>query len=166
MNRIFLTFGIIASLLVSCSSNKDKKAEESTSPESVIAPSEIEFETTDEGNATTDYPEITFETESLDIGTMVDGETKRFKFYFTNTGKTNLIINEAKGSCGCTVPSKPEGPIAPGERSSIDVEFNSAGRGPGPEATEGIENIKNITIWTNCKEAQKVITFRGIVLPK
>lgn len=165
MNKLLYTLSTLSILLFSCSSNTEK-VEEGTSNEPVIAPKAIEFETTDEGNVSTDYPEIQFETESLDIGSMVDGEVKRFKFYFTNTGKSDLIIKSATGSCGCTVPSKPEGPIAPGERSSIDVEFNSAGRGPGPEATEGLENQKNITVWTNCKEAQKVINFRAVVLPK
>lgn len=165
MKKTILTFCVLATFLYSCTSGKTENQEE-TSPETAIAPGEVEFSTTDEGNATSDFPEIKFETESLDLGTMVDGETKVFKFHFTNTGKSNLIIKSAKGSCGCTVPSPPKEPIAPGASSFITVEFNSEGRGPGEGATEGVENTKNISVWTNCKEAEKVVSFRAMVLPK
>ena len=166
MKRVFLVVGILTIFISACSSGDANKGEEGISSEVEISPSEVEFETTDAGNATSEYPEIKFERETIDLGSMVDGELKAFKFNFTNTGKSNLIIKSAKGSCGCTVPSPPKEPIAPGASSFINVEFNSAGRGPGPDAVEGIENVKNITVWTNCKESQKIISFRALILPK
>ena len=33
-------------------------------------------------------------------------------FIFSNTGNAPLIIKKVQSSCGCTVPKKPEGPIA------------------------------------------------------
>ncbi len=166
MKKVFLACSILSIFIVACSSGKVKDGEEETSSETKISPNEVEFETTDQGNATSDFPEIKFDKETIDIGDIVDGEVKVFKFKFTNTGKTNLIIKSAQGSCGCTIPSPPKEPIAPGESSAISVEFDSAGKGPGSDATEGLENIKNITVWTNCKEAQKVISFRANVLPQ
>jgi hypothetical protein len=43
-----------------------------------------------------------------------------------------LVIADAKGSCGCTVPEKPEGPIKPGEKGVIKVVFDSTNKKGGP----------------------------------
>jgi hypothetical protein len=37
-----------------------------------------------------------------------------------------LIINNASGSCGCTVPEYPHEPIAPGKSGVLKVKFHSA----------------------------------------
>ena len=68
-------------------------------------------------------PEISFEKELVDMGTynQYDDDSSRCEFVFTNTGKEPLIIEKAKGSCGCTVPEWPKEPIAPGETAKINV---------------------------------------------
>ncbi|MCO6499816.1 MAG: DUF1573 domain-containing protein [Vicingus serpentipes] len=65
--------------------------------------------------------------------------TKIFKF--TNTGTEPLIIENAKGSCGCTVPKYPKEPIAPGATGEIEVVYS-----PGKQ--QGAQN-KNVTITAN-----------------
>lgn len=62
-------------------------------------------------------------------------------FKFTNTGTEPLIIEDAKGSCGCTVPKFPKEPIAPGESGDIEVEY-SPGKQQGAQA-------KTVTITSN-----------------
>lgn len=52
-------------------------------------------------------------------------------FTFTNVGNAPLTITQCTASCGCTVPSYPEKPIAPGEKGSIKVTYNGKGRLPG-----------------------------------
>ncbi len=53
------------------------------------------------------------------------------EFEFFNTGKKPLIIQEAHGSCGCTVPSFSREPVLPGQKGVITVKYTTKGR-PGP----------------------------------
>ena len=69
---------------------------------------------------------MTFDKVSHDFGTIKEGETVQTTFNFTNTGKVNLLIVDARGSCGCTVPKYPKNtPIKPGETGQILVSFDS-----------------------------------------
>ncbi|MBS1512254.1 MAG: DUF1573 domain-containing protein [Bacteroidetes bacterium] len=62
------------------------------------------------------------------FGTITEGEKVQFSFRFKNTGTNPLVIFNAHGSCGCTVPEIPEKPIAPNEEGFLKVVFNSAGK--------------------------------------
>src|SRR5437867_1703185 len=66
-------------------------------------------------------PEMVFETDVHDFGTFKQGGDGTYEFKFKNAGKEPLIISNAQGSCGCTVPSWPKDPIAPGKSSVIKV---------------------------------------------
>ena len=70
-------------------------------------------------------PEITFEEETIDYGTLDKGADGKRQFVFTNTGNEPLIISNCKGSCGCTVPSCPKEPIMPGETGEIEVKYDT-----------------------------------------
>ena len=48
---------------------------------------------------------MTFNKTVHDFGTIEEGETVQTTFTFTNTGQADLIIVDARGSCGCTVPN-------------------------------------------------------------
>ena len=76
-------------------------------------------------------------------------------FTFTNTGKSPLIVEKVKGSCGCTVPTKPEEPIMPGETGEIKVKYDTNRVG-------GFS--KTVTITSNASEPVKRIKIKGIVL--
>lgn len=71
---------------------------------------------------------IKFNEMEHDFGKIKAGDKVKYSFKFKNSGKEPLIINSAKGSCGCTVPNYPKEPVAPGAEGVIDVEFNSAGK--------------------------------------
>ena len=43
-----------------------------------------------------------------DFGTIQQGDSPEFTFTFKNTGNEPMIISNAKGSCGCTVPQWPK----------------------------------------------------------
>lgn len=62
------------------------------------------------------------------FGKVKDGAKVVYNFRFENTGEHPLVISAASASCGCTVPEKPEHPIAPGEVATIKVVFDSKGR--------------------------------------
>ena len=103
-------------------------------------------------------PEIAFETEVINYGTIEKGADGVREFKFTNTGKSPLIISNARGSCGCTVPTWPKEPIKPGESSAIKVKYDT--NRPGPIN-------KSVTITSNAKTPTKVLRIKGNVeVPK
>jgi hypothetical protein len=78
--------------------------------------------------AAANAPVFEFEESTYDFGKITAGEKVAHKFRFKNGGKTPLIVSDAQTTCGCTVPEKPEKPIAPGETGVIKVVFNSEGK--------------------------------------
>ena len=69
----------------------------------------------------------TMEIDSVfNAGTVVKGEIIHATFKVRNTGDYPLVFGEVRASCGCTVPSKPQKPIQPGETSQITAEVNTA----------------------------------------
>ena len=100
-------------------------------------------------------PEMTLEVEEYNFGTIKQGESVTREFTFTNTGKEPLIITNAQGSCGCTVPQYPKEPIAPKGKGVIKVTFNSAGK-------SGMQD-KTITLTSNAKNSPKILHMKGTV---
>ncbi len=80
------------------------------------------------GMETKNGPVMTFEVLEYNFGTIKQGDIVTREYKFKNTGKEPLIINEAHGSCGCTVPDYPKEPIKPNGSGVIKVTFNSAGK--------------------------------------
>ncbi|MDA8611979.1 DUF1573 domain-containing protein [Flavobacteriaceae bacterium] len=102
--------------------------------------------------------QINFETTTIDYGTIANGSNGERVFSFTNSGSEALIIKNVQSSCGCTIPKKPEGPIAPGETSEIIVRYDTKRTGPFR---------KTITVTTNVEQNTIVaLKIKGTVLPK
>ncbi len=80
---------------------------------------------TAQGQTTSNAAEISFEEKVFDYGTITKGADGNHTFTFTNTGNSPLVIESVKSSCGCTVPKKPEAPIAPGDSGSIQVRYDT-----------------------------------------
>jgi len=100
---------------------------------------------------------ITFTKDVHDYGTIKNGADGKCTFEFKNTGNAPLILSNAKGSCGCTVPTWPKEPIAPGAKAVISVQYDSK--------RAGAIN-KSVTITSNAvNEPNKVIRIKGTVLP-
>ncbi|MFM7218594.1 MAG: DUF1573 domain-containing protein [Flavobacteriales bacterium] len=100
-------------------------------------------------------PELKFDVEEYNFGTIKQGDKVTYDFAFINNGKEPLIISSAQGSCGCTVPEWPKEPIAKGAKANIHVEFNSTGK-------MGMQD-KTVTISSNSKTGQKVLHLKGNV---
>jgi hypothetical protein len=98
---------------------------------------------------------VVYEHTDFDFGTVKEGEKVKHTFKFKNTGSEPLIISNAKGSCGCTVPKWPSEPVAPGATSQIDVEFDSKGK-PGKQT-------KRVTVNANTVPAQMFLNITGNV---
>lgn len=92
------------------------------------------------------------------FGTITEGEQATYSYRFKNTGTNPLVIFEAHGSCGCTVPERPEKPILPGETGFLKVVFNSSGK-------RG-HNEKDITVSANTNPSFPVLKLTGEVLEK
>lgn len=102
-----------------------------------------------------DGPVFEFETETIDYGKIDKDSDGERVFVFTNVGNAPLVIEKVKGSCGCTVPTKPEKPIMPGEKGEIKVKY----------ATNRVGGFsKTVTITSNATEPRKVVRIKGIVL--
>ena len=67
--------------------------------------------TAEKGKKTGPLPAISFDKLQYNFGTINQGESVSHRFLFSNTGEAELIIANAKGSCGCTVPKWPREPI-------------------------------------------------------
>ncbi|MDG1332696.1 MAG: DUF1573 domain-containing protein [Crocinitomicaceae bacterium] len=99
---------------------------------------------------------IEFEKDVHDYGEIAHKGNGTYSFVFSNTGSEPLMISNAKGSCGCTVPSWPKEPIAPGASAKIDVTYDTKRVG-------GIS--KSVTITSNAVNTPvKVIRIKGTVL--
>ena len=70
-------------------------------------------------------PMINFEIETIDYGEISKGSDGVRTFIFENTGNTPLEIQGVRSSCGCTIPKKPKGPIAPGDKGEITVKYDT-----------------------------------------
>ena len=144
---------ISAMALYSCGGENTSEKEASLDTDVVANPATAETESGTADNV--DVPEFSFEKEVHDFGSIVQGEKVAYSFKFKNTGKGDLIITSAKGSCGCTVPEWPQEPIAPGAEGVIDVVFNSDGK-------SGQQN-KKVTIVANTVPNTKVLAINGMV---
>lgn len=99
--------------------------------------------------------EIKFKKDTYDYGNVQVGGNGEGKFEFKNTGKAPLIISNAQGSCGCTVPEWPKEPIKPGKSAVIKVKYDTNRTGP-------ID--KMITVTSNAKTSPTtVLKIKGMV---
>ena len=101
--------------------------------------------------------EITFDKIVNDFGKIPYSGNGTTKFTFKNTGKSPLILSNVQSSCGCTVPTWPKEPVAPGESKSIDVTYNTTRVG-------GF--TKQITVYSNAKNGTVYLTIKGEVEPQ
>ena len=99
---------------------------------------------------------MVYVTETIDYGTIAQNADGNRKFEFTNNGNKPLIITNAAGSCGCTVPTFPKEPILPGAKGVIGVKY----------ATDRVGAFtKTVTITSNAEGIpSKVLTIKGTVL--
>ena len=99
---------------------------------------------------------MNFDKVSHDFGTIEEGETVQTTFNFTNTGKADLLIVDARGSCGCTVPKYPKNiPIKPGESGQILVSFDSSNK---PNMQQ-----KTVTISANTQSGRETLRIKAMV---
>mgnify|MGYP005991033541 CR=1 FL=1 len=103
-------------------------------------------------------PEIEFNKTVHDFGKVTEGDIVETSFLLKNTGKVNLVVTDAKTTCGCTVPVWPKEPVKPGESAEIKVKFNTSGK-PNQQS-------KQVTLYTNTAKGREIVTIKGFVNKK
>ena len=145
MKKYFiLTLSAVALTFTACGGNTEKKEAPATAVEASSA------------KAVSNAPVMTFDKTIHDFGSIQEGDRVETLFTFTNTGKSDLVIVDARGSCGCTVPEYPKNtPIAPGASGQIRVSFDSSNK---PNLQQ-----KTVTISANTESGRETIRIKALV---
>ena len=100
-------------------------------------------------------PIIEWDKTEHDFGTIEQGDKVETVFTLTNVGKGDLIITNAKGSCGCTVPKWPNEAVKPGKTAEVKVVFNSRGKKN--------KTTNTITLTTNTEKGNEIVRIKAFV---
>jgi hypothetical protein len=141
---ILVLAGLSIICIISCKNGTDKQL----SSDIVKNPN-----TADGVTDTSKLPVFQFTEEVHDFGRIIQGEKVSYSFKFKNTGKSDLVITDANGSCGCTVADYPKTAIAPNTEASVDVTFSTEGK-------KGYQS-KTITLVANTQPNTKVLTVKA-----
>ena len=135
---------LVTGILISCDSRRKDKISDDATRQTELA---LQDSTT-----------VAVIDTAYNFGKVTDGEKVEYNYRFKNTGKKPLVIVNASGSCGCTVPQKPEKPILPGEIGFIKVVFDSRGRVG--------DTHKTVTVSSNAKPEFPQLVLTGEVVGK
>lgn len=141
-------------LLASCGGDNEQKVHSDS--KKVLDAALVNNPHSASGTSATGIPTMDFVDTSYDFGRMHEGEAASHEFHFKNNGNAPLLIANAAGSCGCTVPDYPHEPIAPGQSGVINVKFNSLGK-------VGAQN-KSVNIFTNSNKGKQVLHITAEVM--
>jgi hypothetical protein len=70
-------------------------------------------------------PHLVFDKKTVQMDTLTQGETREIAFTFINKGKSDLLIDHTRSSCGCTIAFSTKKRVAPDSGGAISVKFNS-----------------------------------------
>src|SRR5690606_1040622 len=98
---------------------------------------------------------IEFKQLVIDYGEIAKGSDGVLVFEFTNAGDAPLVISDVRSGCGCTIPKKPEAPIAPGATGKSEVKYDTNRVGP---------IRKTVTVQSNADTPTVAVKIKGKVL--
>ncbi len=151
MSKFSSAFCLLALMVFAGCGNTDQKNKEAVTSDLVNISATASGKKSDPSL----QPKFLFETESHDFGRITQGEKVSYSFKFKNTGGTDLVISDAHGSCGCTIPKYPRDPIPADGSSVIDVTFDSDGKVGKVE--------KTIMISANTSPNTKILKISAII---
>src|SRR5690606_962638 len=148
MKKVLL-FSLVSLFIISCGTNATDNTNENARLESSsVDANEVSVDT---ANA----PIITMTNDTFNFGEAKEGDKVSHEFEFVNDGNTPLIISSVTASCGCTTPNYPKQPIQPGEKSKIEVVFDTKNQ-PGMQH-------KVITMFSNAHPNRTLFHLKGEV---
>ena len=140
----YIFFLIVSGVLISCDSRRKDKISDDASRQTDLA--------------LKDSTMVAVIDSAYNFGKVTDGEKVEYNYRFKNIGNKPLVIVSASGSCGCTVPQKPEKPVLPGEIGFIKVVFDSRGRIG--------DTHKTVTVFSNANPDFPQLVLTGEVVGK
>ncbi len=100
-------------------------------------------------------PCLEFTDTVCDLGRIAAGSGyHECRFEFVNRADSAVSIVGALSACGCTVPTYPKHPVAPGQRGVVTVTYDASGRPAG-------EIDKTITLITTGRPERIVLRIAG-----
>lgn len=100
-------------------------------------------------------PKLSIDNQTHDFGDLNLNDRAEHTFIVKNEGTADLVILDAKPSCGCTVPDNyTKTPIKPGETGIVPIVFN---------ATSAGAQTKTVTLTTNTETGTEVLTIKANV---
>ncbi|WP_415325414.1 DUF1573 domain-containing protein [Chryseobacterium sp. MMS23-Vi53] len=101
------------------------------------------------------FGDVTWKSESIDVGNIPQGKPKVIRFEFTNTSKKPIIIENVAPSCGCTTADYTKTPILPGKKGFVEASYNAAAAGAF---------MKTVNVTTSDSKTPKTLSFKGTVV--
>jgi hypothetical protein len=159
-NKIIYFFLLAVSIFMTSCKKQDENTPTAANPGTTLVQPKVKVTPSDLPPLTTNGKQtsIAFTEEEFDFGTVKQGDKVNHFFSFKNTGKNDLVISRAIGSCGCTVPEFPKEPIAPGKTGVMKVSFNSTGK-------KGKQQ-KTVSVYANVPTGGKVVTIKANIIVK
>ncbi|MBB4077462.1 hypothetical protein GGR28_000063 [Lewinella aquimaris] len=154
-----LAVTVMAFSVFSCQQGNDEVRDAARQDIETVAPANPNAAAPDQPSVATPAGPTTalaFDEDAFNFGTVTEGEIITHTYSFKNTGSEPLIVSDARGTCGCTVPSKPTAPIAPGETGEITVRFDTRNKVG--------ERQQKVTVTANTTPPQTVISLDGTVV--
>src|SRR5690554_962959 len=140
IRKTILLFAV-AVAFTACKESATTKFEEDSSVETVAVQ--------------TGTPKLTVDNQVHDFGDLNLNDRAEHTFIIKNEGTADLVILEARPSCGCTVPDNyTKTPIKPGETGIVPIIFN---------ATSAGTQTKTDTLTTNTETGSEVLTIKANV---
>lgn len=161
MKKLMLAAGFAALSLVACNKKEDASSKinegSTTTTETTTTSTTTDgvTETTSSTSTQTGFPKIAFDKTVHDFGDLKKGSKGEVEFEIKNEGTVDLVVIDAKASCGCTVPEPPKEPIKPGKSAKLKVVFSA--NSPGLQS-------KNVTLTTNTEAGSEVLTIKANVV--
>jgi hypothetical protein len=149
---LFVSAVALSAFMFSC--NSETSETEVVDETTVVAP-EVNTEEALPTTVVTELTSLSIDRMEHDFGKIPDTAPVETSFVITNTGDKPLLVTNAQGSCGCTVPEYPKEPLAPGESRDMKISFN-------PNGKEGVNN-KTVTITANTEPATTIINIKSDV---
>jgi uncharacterized protein DUF1573 len=164
MKKVFITLFCLSISAVAVNAQTAAGSAAANATGSMPAPGQAAVSATVPPQAPTTPPvdpkagKFKFEEETHDFGTVPEGPLAEYDFKFKNVGKSPIVITDAHGSCGCTVPTWPHDPILPKKTAIIHVAYTTNGR-------QGMIN-KDVIINSNAQQSPMRLHITGNVTPK
>jgi len=148
MKKVFM---LSCAALLSLTACKKNEASSRINDENVAKIEQDAIEKKNQGSPKMEFAEL-----AHDFGTIGNNEAVETEFEFTNTGDGDLVIIDARATCGCTVPEYQKTPIKPGEKSKLKVRFQTGAVG---------QQQKTVTLTTNTEKGEELLTIKANVSP-